>query len=71
MVIGGGADQDQGLARELVPAVEYSELPSMLERLFEAYMERRRPEESFLQFSRRHGTNELQSFVVLKEAATR
>jgi ferredoxin-nitrite reductase len=71
VVIGGGSDQDQGLARELIPAVEYSELPPMMERLFEAYLERRRPRESFLQFSRRHNIDELQAFVAVKEAVTR
>jgi ferredoxin-nitrite reductase len=71
VVIGGGADQDQGLARELISAVEYSELFPLLERLFETYMERRRPQETFLQFSRRHSIDELQSFLALKEAATR
>ena len=37
MVIGGGSDQDQGLARELIPAIRFSELPSVMERLFAAY----------------------------------
>jgi ferredoxin-nitrite reductase len=71
VVIGGGCDSKQGLARELIPAIEYSQLPSMLERLFDAYMERRQPQESFLQFSRRHSMEELKDFVAVKENATR
>lgn len=71
VVIGGGSDQDQGLARELIPAVEYSQLPSMLERLFEAYMERRLPSESFLHFSRRHHIDELKTLAISKETAAR
>jgi len=67
VVIGGGLDQDQGLARELIPSVAFSELPPMLEGLFETYMERRNANESFLEFSRRHSVAELQSFLAVKE----
>jgi ferredoxin-nitrite reductase len=70
VVIGGGSDQDQGLARELIPSVAYSELPPILEALFAAYEERRHPNESFLEFSRRHGISELQSFLNVKEAVS-
>jgi ferredoxin-nitrite reductase len=69
--IGGGADQDQGLARELISAVAFTDLPPLLERLFEAYVERREPGESFLEFSRRHSIDQLKSFLALKEAAVR
>jgi ferredoxin-nitrite reductase len=68
VVIGGGADEDQGLAREVIPAIRYAELWPALERLFEAYAERRIGEESFLQFTRRHTTDELKSFFAMKEA---
>jgi ferredoxin-nitrite reductase len=71
VVIGGGADKDQGIARELIAAIAYSDLPPMLELLFQAYVERRGLEESFLSFSRRHTIDELKSFLTLKEAASR
>jgi ferredoxin-nitrite reductase len=67
VVVGGGSDRDQGLARELIPSVAYSELPPMLESLFAEFVERRSPGESFLQFSRRHSIPELQSFLTVKE----
>jgi ferredoxin-nitrite reductase len=67
VVIGGGSDRDQGLARELIPSIAFSELPPMLEGLFAAFEEKRNPEESFLQFSRRHSIPELQSFLTVKE----
>jgi ferredoxin-nitrite reductase len=38
-----------------------------MEKLFAAYMEKRNSEESFLDFSRRHSTAELQSFCTVKE----
>lgn len=67
VVIGGGSDRDQGLARELSPAVAFTDLLPLLESLFAAFTERRNPNESFLEFSRRHSIPELQSFVTIKE----
>src|SRR5215472_6075701 len=69
VVIGGGSDRDQGLARELIPAIKYSDLPPVMERLFAVYTERRQPDESFLDFSRKHSISELQSFLAAKEHA--
>lgn len=67
VVIGGGSDQDRGVARELIPSVAYSDLFPLLESLFAAFEERRNPKESFLEFSRRHSIPELQSFLTVKE----
>jgi ferredoxin-nitrite reductase len=67
VVIGGGCDQDKGLARELVPAIPLRELPPVMERLFSAYIERRHADESFLAFSRRHSIEELKSFCEVME----
>ena len=67
VVIGGGSDHDQGLARELVPSIRYTELPPLMERLFGAYITRRAPGESFLQFTRRHSIAELKDLCVVRE----
>jgi ferredoxin-nitrite reductase len=67
VVIGGGSDQDRGLARELIAAIPFKDLPPMLERLFAAYTERRDAQESFLEFSRRHSIQDLQSFCAARE----
>jgi len=67
VVIGGGSDQDQGIARELIPSIKFSELPPVMERLFDAYARKRIPEESFLDFSRRHSIAELQFFCSTEE----
>ncbi len=67
VLIGGGADQDQGLARELIPAIRFAELPPKMESLFAAYTQLRNSEESFLTFTRRHSIAELQSFCNLQE----
>jgi ferredoxin-nitrite reductase len=67
VVVGGGSDQDRGLARELIASVPFSDLPPMLEWLFAAYTERRDPQESFLEFSRRHSIQDLQSLCASRE----
>ncbi|QNI32067.1 NirA family protein [Alloacidobacterium dinghuense] len=62
VVIGGGSDKDQGLARELISAIKFTDLTPVIERLFTAYLSLRAPEESFLSFSRRHDIASLKSF---------
>ncbi len=67
MVLGGGSDQDQGLARELFPAVKFSELPPRIHNLFSAYAQRAMAGESFLAFTRRHAIDELKAFCQPEE----
>ena len=69
VVIGGGADNDQGLARELISSVAFTDLPPLLQALFQAYLDGRDTDESFLDFSRRHSIDQLKSFLAFKEAA--
>ncbi len=66
VVVGGGADNEQGLARELIPSIKATDLPPVMERLFTAYMERRDAGESFLSFTRRHDIETLKSFCMEK-----
>ncbi|WP_348268577.1 NirA family protein [Edaphobacter paludis] len=67
VVVGGGSDQDQSIARELIPAIKFSDLPPVMEQLFRTYTTQRNPEESFLDFTRRHSITELQSFCATQE----
>lgn len=67
VIIGGGSDQDQGIGRELIPAIKFSDLPPVMEQFFNAYTTQRKPEESFLEFTRRHSITELQSFCATQE----
>ena len=60
--VGGGSDQDQAIARELIPAIRFTDLPEAMDRLFTAFTSRRQAGESFLAFSRRHEIAELKSF---------
>ena len=62
VLLGGGADKDQGLGRELISSVRFADLPSKLERLLTAYISCREPAETFLHFTRRHDVGTLQSF---------
>ncbi|GAA3756850.1 NirA family protein [Terriglobus aquaticus] len=57
--LGGGADNDQGLARELFPALPYAEVLPALQALFSAFQAQHTPGESFLSFARRHSLPDL------------
>jgi ferredoxin-nitrite reductase len=63
VAIGGGADRDQGVARELIPVVKFTELQTKLEGLFSEYIARREARETFLAFTRRHSIGELRQFA--------
>jgi len=58
--VGGGSDQDQGLAREVFHGIPFSDLPPLLEKILSTYDVRRSRGETFLQFTRRHSLKELQ-----------
>jgi ferredoxin-nitrite reductase len=62
IVVGGGVDQDRGIAREVFNSVPFTEVPSLLARLLTAYLGTRQAGETFVAFSRRHSINELVEF---------
>lgn len=66
--IGGGADGDQALANELIPATAFADLMPKLEGLFRVYTTRREMNETFLHFMRRHDIATLQSFCSQESA---
>lgn len=66
--LGGGSDQDLGLARELISAIRFDDLPPVMERLLEAFEQKRASdEENFLSFTRRHTVEELRAFAQIPE----
>ena len=68
--LGGGSDQDQGLARELIAAVRFTELPALMEQLFASYVAQRlSAEETFLAFTRRHTIEQLRAFAQMEGVA--
>ena len=68
VVLGGGADAEEALAREFIPAIKFSELTPVMHRLFRAYEERRAEKESFLGFTGRHSIAELRTLSGLEPA---
>ena len=57
--VGGGADNDQGIARELFAAMPYPDVKSALHTLFSNFVDLGHTGESFLEFTRRHTVEEL------------
>ncbi len=62
--LGGGADVDQGLAREFLPAIRFTDLPPVLHRLFTSFNSARAADETFLAFTRRHTVDQLRSMCL-------
>ena len=62
VLIGGGADSDHNLGRELISAIRFTDLPRKLEGLFASYVANREDDETFLNFTQRHDIATLQSF---------
>ena len=62
VLVGGGAGQDAGLAREIFMDVRAEEVPATVERLLRSYVAHRSSSaETFLAFSRRHDVEALKA----------
>lgn len=61
--LGGGVDNQQGIAREAWKSVPFEELEYLLESLLRGYMDRRNDKETFLEFSRRHSVENLKNLT--------
>lgn len=60
--VGGGADQDRGVAREVFHGIPFSQIPPLLEKMLGTYHLHRTRGETFIDFTRRHSVKELQEF---------
>ncbi|MFO1450440.1 MAG: NirA family protein, partial [Opitutaceae bacterium] len=60
VVLGGGMDQDQGIARELLRGVRAEEIPSTVSKILSIYEQGRKRGETLVEWSRRHTIKELQ-----------
>ncbi|WP_068113085.1 NirA family protein [Tropicimonas marinistellae] len=69
IVLGGGSDQDQGLARPLCGPVAAGEILALLEHVVGQYLARRAPDQSFLDFTRSLDDAGLQSLLPAAAAA--
>lgn len=63
ILLGGGVDDTQAVAREVWKAVPYTDIPPMMERLLTAYQNNRVDDESFARFSNRHSVEDLQALI--------
>jgi len=69
IVLGGGVDDQQGIAREIWKSVKADEVPGLVERLLCAYLAERAEAESFASFTRRLSIDQLQGLVTDRAAA--
>ena len=63
VVLGGGMDQEQGIAREIFRGVGAEEVPALFEKILVTYRGRCNPGETFVQWTRRHSVKELQEML--------
>lgn len=63
MVLGGGMDQEQGVAREVFKGVPASELTDTVVRVLSAWKKHRRAGETFVEWTRRHEVKQLQELI--------
>lgn len=63
VVLGGGMDLEQGIAREVFRGVRATEVPALVQKILLAYNARKTSGETFAQWSRRHSVKELQEFL--------
>ncbi len=60
IAFGGGFGQNQAVAKQVFTGIAFSEVPSLLEKVLRVYQAKRRPGETFSEFTRRHELKELQ-----------
>ncbi len=63
IVLGGGCDDDQYVAKEVFKAIPFSEIPPLIEELLNTYLSHRKGTESFAHFTRRLEIEELKSLL--------
>jgi ferredoxin-nitrite reductase len=63
MVLGGGMDHEQGIAREILKGVPATELLDTVVRVLGAWQKHRERGETFVQWTRRHEVKQLQEFL--------
>lgn len=63
LVLGGGMDQEQGVAREVFKGIRAAELTDTVVRVLSAWQRHRAPGETFVQWTRRHDLNQLQQLL--------
>ena len=69
LCVGGGYGAEQGVGRRLLESLPFDDIPPIVERLLQHYLDAREgPDESFAAFTRRHAVEELRAIVELQTA---
>lgn len=63
LVLGGGMDHEQGIAREVFKGVRADELTSTVVRVLQTWQKLRQSGETFVEWTRRHEVKQLQEFL--------
>lgn len=63
IVLGGGMDHEQGIAREIFRGVRATEVNALVEKIFVTFEAKKNRGETFVQWTRRHSVKELQEFL--------
>lgn len=63
IVLGGGCDDDQFVAKEAFKAVPFTDIPPLVETLLQTYLANRKGTESFAHFTRRLDLEELKALM--------
>jgi ferredoxin-nitrite reductase len=63
VVLGGGMDHEQGIARELFRGVRASEVNPLVDKLLATYADKKQRGETFIEWVRRHSVKELQEML--------
>lgn len=64
IVLGGGSDSDQGIAKDFVGPVAADDICDLVDHVISRYLESRDSGESFLSFTRRHDIDTLKSLLL-------
>ena len=60
VVFGGGHGAEAGIGQQVFTGIAFGELPRLLESVLKTYLDKRRPNETFADFTRRHDVKQLQ-----------
>ena len=64
IVLGGGVDDTQAIAREIWKSVPAEEMPALIEQILVVYLRERQADESFAQFANRHTPEQLSALTL-------
>lgn len=68
IVVGGGVDNKQAIAREVFKGIPFFDIQSVIKQILEGYKARRQEGESFWEFANRHSVEELRQLGALVSA---